>query len=230
MMRVPLKLFACATLALLFSVCASQAATIVKLDLGGVGPDLTFSGGAGGLLSTIDDNPAGLTGDQATNVLFTSFLSGLGSTTGSYSLAGATAVGAPTPLGGGVLMQNFVGGNFQIYDSFNTLLLDVNLSSSLLVGGGNGAFFNINNGVVVGGLPAITSQLVGNSIGMSMTLTNINTTPAGPPGLSVGLGGFLNSFVGDATKEITGTQVPEPTAFVLAFGSFALPLLLRRRG
>src|SRR5215212_8076830 len=102
MMRSSLKVFVCATFALLLSACASQAATIIKLDLGGVGPDLTYSGGPAGVLSTIDDNPAGLTGDQAMNILFTSFLSGLGSTTGSYSLSGATAVGAPTPLGGGV--------------------------------------------------------------------------------------------------------------------------------
>jgi hypothetical protein len=230
MMRAPLKLLACAAIALLFSFQSSHAGTIIKLDLGGVGPDLTFSGGPGGLLGTIDDNPAGLTGDQATNILFTSFLSGLGSTTGSYSLAGATAVGAPTPLGGGVLTQNFVGGNFKIYNSTNTLLLDVNLSSSLLVGGNSGAFFNITNGTVIGGSPAITSQLVGNSIGMSITLTNINTTPAGPPGLSVGGGGFLNSFVGDATKEISATQTPEPAAMLLALCFSAVPMLLRRRG
>jgi len=228
MMRSSVKFFACTTLALFLSVGSSQAATIIKLDLGGVGPDLTFSPPVSpGILSTIDDNPAGLAGDQATNILFTSFLSGLGSTTGSYSLSGAAAAGAPTPLGGGVLMQNFVGGNFKIFDSTNTLLLDVNLSTSLLVGGGNGAFFNINNGTVIGGLPAITSQLVGNSIGMSMTLTNINSP--GGPGLSVGGGGLLNPFVGDATKEITATQVPEPAAMLLALCFSAVPMLLRRR-
>jgi hypothetical protein len=228
MMRAPLKVFACATLALLLSACGSQAATIIKLDLGGVGPDLTFSPPASpGLLGTIDDNPAGLVGDQATNILFTSFLSGLGSITGSYSLSGAAAAGPPTPLGGGVLTQNFVGGNFRIFDSTNTLLLDVNLTNSLLVGGGSGAFFNINNGIVLGGLPAITSQLVGNSIGMSMTLTNINGP--GGPGLTAGIGGFLNPFVGDATKEITAAQVPEPTAILLALCFSAVPMLLRRR-
>jgi hypothetical protein len=229
MMRTPTKLFACATLALLFSVCSSQAATIIKLDLGGVGPDLTFSPpGNPGVLSTIDDNPAGLTGDQATNILFTSFLSGLGSTTGSYTLSGAIAAGPPTPLGGGVLMQNFVGGNFKIFDSTNTLLLDVNLSNSLLVGGNNGAFFNINNGTVVGGSPLLTSQIVGTSIGMSMTLTNINGL--GGPGLTAGGGGFLNPFVGDATKEIAGTQTPEPAAIVLALGMCLVPMCVRRRG
>ncbi len=229
-MRASLKFFACAAFALLLSIQSSQAATIIKLDLGGVGPDLTFSPPTNpGILSTIDDNPAGLIGDQATNILFTSFLSGMGATTGSYSLAGATAVGAPTAIGGGVLTQNFVGGNFKIYNSTNTLLLDVNLSTSLLVGGGSGAFFNINNGTVVGGLPAITSQLVGNSIGMSMTLTNINSP--GGPGLSVGGGGLLNPFVADATKEISATQTPEPTAaMLLVVGGLLFPTLLRRRG
>src|SRR5262249_41027522 len=33
-------------IAVVFSACACQAATIIKLDLGGVGPDLTFSGGS----------------------------------------------------------------------------------------------------------------------------------------------------------------------------------------
>src|SRR4051812_28007211 len=228
MMRASMKLFACAIVALLLSAYTSQAATIVKLDLGGVGPDLNYSGGVFGTLNTIDDNPAGLTGDQATNILFTSFLSGLGSTTGSYSLSGATATGPLTPLGGGVVTQNFSGGNFQIYNSANVLLLNVNLATSLLVGGGNGAFFNITNGTVVGGSPAITSQLVGNSIGMSMTLSNINSP--GGPGLMPGPGGLLSSFFADATKEITATQTPEPAAVVLALGMFLAPMFLRRRG
>ena len=225
----PLKLFACAAFSVLLAAYSAEAATIIKLDLGGAGPDLTFSGGPGGVLSTIDDNPPGLVGDQATNILFTGFLSGLGSITGSYSLAGAIAAGAATPLGGGVLTQNLVGGNFRIYSNTNTLLLDINLSTSLLVGGNNGAFFSINDGVVVGGSPAITSQLVGNSIGMSMSLTNINTTPAGPSGLTVGPGGFLNPFVGDATKEIAATQVPEPATFWLVLGFSPLAMMMLRR-
>jgi hypothetical protein len=58
-------LLACATFALLLFAHASQAATIIKLDLGGVGPDINHSGGVFGQLETVDDNPAGLTGDQA---------------------------------------------------------------------------------------------------------------------------------------------------------------------
>ena len=107
MMKTSPKIFACAIFALLLFAHASQAATMIKLDLGNVGPDLHYSGGVSGLLETIDDNPAGLTGDQATSILFTSFLSSFGSTTGSYSLSGATAIGAPIPLGGGVIARIF---------------------------------------------------------------------------------------------------------------------------
>jgi hypothetical protein len=228
MMKTSMKLFVCATFALFLSVATARAATIIKLDLGGVGPDLNFTGGVFGTLNTIDDNPAGLTGDQATNILFTSFLSGLGSTTGSYSLSGATATGAPTPLGGGVVTQNFSGGNFKIYDSSNVLLLDVNLATSLLVGGGNGAFFNITNGTVLNGDPTITSQLLSNSIGMSMTLTNIQSS--GGPGLTIGGTGLLNSFFSDASKDITASQVPEPCTILMALGLLAVPAGLRRRG
>jgi hypothetical protein len=235
MMRASLKFFACASFALLLSIQSSQAATIIKLDLGGVGPDVAYDGAVPTILRTIDDNPPGLAGDQATNILFTSFLSGLGSTSGSYSLSGAQSVGAPNIIvpspGPGippVVSQQFINGNFQLYDNSNTLLLSVGLTSSVLVGSNNGAFFNITNGVVLGGLPSITSQLVGNSIGMSLTLTNINN-PLGP-GLAITPGGALAPFVGDATKEITATQAPEPTAaMLLVVGGLLFPALLRRR-
>ena len=60
-----------------------------------------------------------------------------------------------------------------------------------------------------------------------MTLTNINSP--GGPGLYVGGVGFLTPFVGDATKEITAIQVPEPVAILLALCFSVVPMLLRRR-
>jgi len=220
MMKTTLRFLASAAFALLLSVQASKAGTIIKLDLGGTGPDVQYSGGT---LSTVNDGNAGTTGDQNTAILFTDFLSSQvpNPTSGSYTLSGATIAGAPTPLGGGVFAQNFSGGNFKIYNNANALLLSVNLGTSLLVGGGNGAFFNITNGTVVGG--SLASQLAPNSIGMSMTLTNISGGGLSAPS------GILNSFVADATKEITGTQVPEPTAILLMLGGLAMPSLLRRR-
>src|SRR4051794_19473143 len=204
MMKTTLRLLASATLALLLSFQASYAGTIIKLDLGGTGPDVGYSGG---ILSTLNDGNAGTLGDQNTAILFTDFLSSQAPnpTTGSYSLSGATISGAPTALGGGVFAQNFSGGDFQIYNSSNALLLQVHLSSSLLVGGGNGAFFSITNGLVTGG--SLAPQIAANSVGMSMSLTNISGG-----GLSRNDNGLLNSFVADATKEITGTPVPEPAA------------------
>jgi hypothetical protein len=204
---------------LLVGASACQASTIIKLDLGGVGPDVQFSGGPFGILETVDATPPGLTGDQATTILFTDFLAGLGSTTGSYSLNNLTAVGAPTPLGGGVLAQNFAGGNFQIFDSANVLLLDVNLATSLLVGGSTGAEFSIANGTVVGGLPALTSQLVPNSIGYSLALTNISGG-----GLTSVQNESLAAFTADGVKEITATQVPEPTTMLVLAGLVWIPM------
>lgn len=224
MMRTQFKFFSCAVLALLLAARLSTAGTIIKLDLGGTGPDVNYTGGPSGTLNTTSDGVVSTTGDQNTSILYTGFLSSNPATTGSYTLAGATAVGAPTPLGGGVVTQSFSGGSFQLYDSSNTLLLNVNLGTSLLVGGSNGAFFNITNGTVVGGLPSLTSQLVSTSIGMSMTLTNISGG-----GLSINPGsGLLNAFQADATKEITASQVPEPAAALLLLSAIIAPAWLRR--
>jgi len=220
MMKTTLRLLASAAIALLLSAQTSNAGTIIKLDLGGTGPDVTYSGG---FLSTVNDGNAGTTGDQNTAILYTDFLSPTipNPTTGSYTLSGASAIGVTTPLGGGVFAQNFSGGNFKIYNSANALLLDVNLGTSLLVGGSNGAFFNITNGTVLGG--SLAPQIATNSVGMSMSLTNISGG-----GLSV-VGEKLNPFVADATKEITGTQVPEPTAILMISGALILSLVVRRR-
>ena len=224
-MQTTSKLFACALLALLVCVVPAQAATIIKLDLGGTGPDLTFSGGNGGILSSTSDGGSG-TGDQETAILFTDFLSSLvpNPTTGSYTLSNVTATGFPFALGGGFYGQNFVGGNYKLYDSSNAILLDVNLSNSLLVAGGNGGFFNVTNGTVVGGNPAVTSQLASTSLGFSTSLTNISGG-----GLSVGGNGYLNSFLTDASMDITATQIPEPSTALLALGILTAPMALRRR-
>ena len=52
-------------------------------------------------------------------------------------------------------MQSFTGGNFQLYDDTNALLLDVNLTSSALTGplgvSATGSVFSVTNGTVVGG-------------------------------------------------------------------------------
>jgi hypothetical protein len=222
MMMASMRVFAGAMVALLLAFHASHAGTIIKLDLGGTGPDTTYSGGLGGTFSTLNDGDGATTGDQNTAILFTDFLSGMGSTTGSYTLSGVTAVGAPTS--GAFVTQNFNGGNFKLYDSANALLMDVNIASSALIGGagsGTGAEFSLSSGTIVGG--TLLPLLVSNSIDYSMTLTNISGG-----GLTV-TSGALNSFVADSTKAITATQIPEPAAILLAFAAACVPIFRRRR-
>jgi hypothetical protein len=226
MMKATVRLFVGAAIALCLSFQTSLAGTIIKLNLGGTGPDVTFSGGVFGKLTTVNDGDAGTTGDQNTNITFSDFLSYIPSTTGSYTLVDATAVGAPTTVFGAVA-QNFTGGTFFLYDSSNVKLLEVNMASSALFGAQSGAFFNITNGTVVSG--SLQPLLTSNSIQMSMSLTNISgggLTIGGSPGNPL-----LNPFTGDATKEISATQgeVPEPAAVVIFLSALLVPMFRRNR-
>src|SRR5262245_27169360 len=98
-MTTHIRMFACAAIAavlLFFSSEAAQAGTIIKLSLGGTGPDLTYTGGAGGVLSTVNDGNGGTTGDQNTAIDFLDFLSAIPdipTSIASYSLSGVTAAG-----------------------------------------------------------------------------------------------------------------------------------------
>src|SRR4051812_2906375 len=90
-----LKVALCA-LVVSFSL-VSRAGTIIKLDLGGVGPDLQMN--AGGVLSTVNDGHAATAGDQDTAIAYTGFLAPLFANVtpppaASFSLSGLQAVGA----------------------------------------------------------------------------------------------------------------------------------------
>ncbi len=61
-----------ALFALLLAISStSYAGTIIKLNLGGVGPDVSM---AGGVLGTVSDGNALTVGDQNTAIEFTGFL------------------------------------------------------------------------------------------------------------------------------------------------------------
>src|SRR3954471_847062 len=97
MMKVLLNGFTSATLALLLTFSASQAA-LIKLDLAkspgpDLGPDLAY---AGGILATPSDGNALTTGNQDTAIVFGDFLSALPATTGSYSLQNLASNGPAT--------------------------------------------------------------------------------------------------------------------------------------
>src|ERR1700754_3283540 len=129
---------ACALLCV--AVSATQAATILKLNLGGVGPDVGMGPPAGqpiGVLSTVDQtggpSPAG---DQLTDIEYTSFLNfipDINTNTASFSLNGLNAVG-PANLFGTLVIQNFNGGLCSLYDPADVLLLQGPMGNSVLSG------------------------------------------------------------------------------------------------
>jgi hypothetical protein len=136
--------------------------------------------------------------------------------------------------------QLFTGGEFQLYDPGNNLLLDVDLTTSNFsgfVGSSTGAEFSINNGIVMGG--SLAPYLDANSISFSIALTEI-----GPGGLGVSnlgvpqiIPGFgtlrtaeLNAFTADADKLIAAEVIiPEPgTLLLLAIGGLMAAFPRRR--
>src|SRR6476620_2367462 len=91
--------FLCALAALAFTFNASHASTIIKLNLGGVGPDLGLGAPAAlppGILGTVSDGVGATTGDQNTAIEFTSFLDfipDINTNTGSFTLSNLQEVG-----------------------------------------------------------------------------------------------------------------------------------------
>lgn len=222
----------CATI--FFAGSAARAGTILKLDLGGTGPDVAMN--AGGTFGTVNDGNAGTTGDQNTAVNFTDFLDGLfvdiPTSVASFSMSNVNRVLAPS-VAGGMVTQNFFGGNIKLYNAANTLLLDANLQDSALVGTigvpGIGGFFTVTLGTAIGG--TLAPYVVPGSIGLSMPLTDIFTTaPGGSTGLLVS-GGVLQSFESDASANISAdpAPIPEPTTLAMLVVGTSLSAVFGRR-
>jgi hypothetical protein len=214
--------------AICFTNSVASAATIIKLNLGSVGPDVGMNGL--GVLSTTDDGNAGTTGDQNTDVEFTGFLDGsnpdITTTNASFSLNGLQAVG-PANVFGSLVIQNFLGGQFNLYDTANNLLLQGPLTNSALTGvmgpPGTGALFTTTLGAVTGG--SLASSILPGSVSLSMNLTNVN----GGLGFGVAGGGpQLNPFLADASVNVAG-EVPEPTSILLVLAGAAVAFAARRQ-
>jgi PEP-CTERM motif len=214
-------------------VCAatsySHAGTIIKLNLGGVGPDIGMN--AGGVLSTVNDGAAPTVGDQNTDIEYTGafdFIPDVNTTTASFTLQGLQEVG-PASVFGSLVIQNFQGGQFSLFDPANVLLLQGPLTNSALTGvlgpPGTGALFTTTLGAVTGGtlLPLIAPG----TVSLSMNMTNVN----GGLGFAViGGGPALNQFLADASISISADFVPEPTAMMLlGLGSAAMIFVRGRR-
>jgi hypothetical protein len=191
----------------------SQAATIIKLNLGGVGPDVGMNVG---ILSTTNDGVAATVGDQNTDIEFTgglNFIPDVNANTGSFTLQGLTEVG-PASVFGSLVIQNFVGGQFSLYDPSNVLLLQGPLTNSALTGvlgpPGTGALFTTTLGAVTGG--TLAPLIVPGTVSLSMNMTTVN----GGNGFIVAGGGpQLNPFLADASLSIAADTVPEPATMTL---------------
>ena len=204
-----------------FATSIAQSSTIIKLNLGSVGPDVGMNAGQ---LSTINDGIVTTTGDQNTGVEFTGFLDPLpdiNTSAASFTLNGLSAVG-PTQQAGSLVIQNLSGGQFSLYDPTNVLLLQGPLSNSVLTGvigpPGTGGLFTTTLSSVTGG--TLASLIVPGSVSLSMNLTNVN----GGAGLSV-TGNVLNPFLADGSVSISGDPVatPEPSSIaLLAIGAIGL--------
>src|SRR6266550_2577695 len=218
-------LAACALIC--FATSFAQAGTIIKLNLGGVGPDVGMN--AGGILSTADDGIAGTTGDQNTAVEFTDFLDAfpdISPSVASFTLGNVTAVG-PASVFGSLVVQNFVGGQFSLYDSANILLLQWLLTNSALTGTigppGTGALFTTTLGDVTGG--TLAPLISPGSLSLSMNMTNVN----GGAGFTA-VEGILAPFLADASVNLAANAIPEPTSLTLVvIGSGAAIAFGRRR-
>jgi hypothetical protein len=206
----------------------SHAGTIIKLNLGGVGPDIGMNGA--GTLSTTNDGVAATTGDQNTDIEYTGaldFKPDINTTTASFTLQGLNEVG-PASVFGTLVIQNFTGGTFSLYDPANVLLLQGPLTNSALTGvlgpPGTGALFTTTLGTVTGG--SLQPLIAPGTVSLSMNMTNVNG------GLGFGVAGgaapLLNQFLADASISISADVVPEPTTLTL-IGLVSVALIAVRR-
>ena len=234
-MRGSIRLaFAALAIGALLGVLAAPAAagTIIKLSLGddANAPDITFNGA---ILSTANDGGPG-TGDQQTNVEFLDFLSGETDITdgsGSFSLSGLAVNGPAQTFGGFLVIQNFLGGTFNLYNGANTLLLSGALDASTLTGPigppATGALFTTTFGSITGG--TLAPQIQSDTMTLAITFTSINN------GAGFGVSGVapnqtLNSFTADASVIIAADPIPEPATMALALlGMFAAGTCCCRR-
>jgi len=179
-------------------------------------------------MSTVSDGDATTTGDQDTAVTYTGFLNfipNITTPTASFTLSGLTAAG-PVQQVGSLAIQNFLGGQFELFDSSNNPLLTAGLIGSVLSGGigppGTAALFTTSVSSSASG--PLAQYFASASLSMSISMTNVN---AGA-GLAV-IDGVLQPYLADASVVIAADPVvPEPsTLTLLTLGAFGL--LARRR-
>lgn len=202
------------------------SSTIIKFDLGNVGPDVANTSG---VLHTVDDT-AGVTpiGDQMTNVDFLTvvgFLPDITNTTASFTLSGVALTGGLN-VQPSTITQATLGGSFGLWDANNNLLLSGALTDGVLSVAPNaatGSFFNTTIASFTGG--TLLQYLANTPATISISLLNVN------------FGGSLygcsehciGDFTSDATGLIGGSPIPEPTTMFLFMAGVPLLFGVRRR-
>jgi hypothetical protein len=203
---------------------STVAGTIIKLNLGSVSPDVEYDGAT---FFTVDDGNAATTGDQDTAVEFTDFLetveADITSPPGSFSMSGLAPDGSAFIFNNSLIVQNFTGGTFSLYDEANVLLLSGTLDDSALtgsIGQSVGALFTTSFGLVTGG--TLQSEVADDTLVLSMNFTDVTSAGGGGFSATIIQGGFppfieaadLHPFTGDASVNLEA-QIPEPTSVAL---------------
>jgi hypothetical protein len=232
--------------ALFLAAAPCDAGTIIKLSLGGdPAPDIEFTGGVGGFLSTADDSIPSA-GDQNTAIEYVDFLEAVATdidtSTASFTLKDLEATEPATILAGTVVFQNFVGGTLELYDPGTVLLLSGTLATSALSGTlgppGTGGLFTTNFATVTDG--TLAPYIDVDSMTLSVALADINggaglsvvfLPPPVPPVPNIEFG-VLNAFTADASLNIAAnfSGIPEPASLALSLLGAAMSLVAGRRG
>ncbi|MCP4190302.1 MAG: hypothetical protein GY768_06720 [Planctomycetaceae bacterium] len=196
-----------------FLTVPATAGTIIKLGFSTDSmPDINL---IDAVLSTADDGIGATSGDQNTEVTFLGALSGeagIESDNASFTLNAINLIDNPT-IFGTTILQATNGGNFDLYDQNNDLLLSGTLGNGTLSGpiGGTatGGFLTTEFGMFSDGslLDTLTPEKLLQS-SFSISLTDVN----GGLGFSTGADGSLDDFNADATANIGARAVPEPAA------------------
>ena len=241
---LPTILIAAVFVVLANNVDAQDSESILNFSASSSGGGIGFNNG---LFGTFDDGDTTTIGNQTSPVQFDNFLSPLTDiSVGSVTISGVmlTNNAQVVPIAPSTILVSTIGGEINVYDDNNDLLLSGDLGEQSLSGsevGGSTAFSSgsfassgnaVNTGIIFTG-GSLLPFLDANSGGLSIDLIDIRTN--GAQGLSLSNGEVLD-FTANATGQIFATpsgaaasSVPEPSTLPLLLFGLALFSGARKR-